>query len=135
MRIMPTLYRETRLEAPADEVWRALEDVGAINQLIDFLGEVTLDGDVRTCDLGEHGRLEELMVSVDSKFRRVAYSVKESPFGFTHHHGSMQALPDGGATRFVWWTDFQPAEVEEPLAGAIDDALAAIERTFNGARA
>lgn len=126
---MPTIYRETRINAPVDDVWSALEDVGAINRLIDFLGEVTVDGDERTCELGE-GLLKELIVAVDSELRRVAYSIEESPFGFRHHSASMQAVPDADGTKLVWWTDFQPAEVEAPLVEAIDGALASIERSF-----
>jgi carbon monoxide dehydrogenase subunit G len=127
---VPTIYRETRINAPVDDVWSALEDVGAINRLIDFLGEVTVDGDQRTCELGDQGLLKELMVSIDPELRRVAYTIEESPFGFRHHHASMQAVPDGDGTRFVWWTDFQPAENAGPLAEAIDGSLASIERSF-----
>ena len=127
---MPTIYRETRINAPVDDVWSALEDVGAINRLIDFLGEVDVDGDQRTCELGDQGVLKELIVSVDSELRRVAYSIRESPFGFSHHSASMQAVPEGDGTKFVWWTDFQPAEVEWPLTEAIDGSLASIERSF-----
>jgi hypothetical protein len=127
---MPTIYRETRINAPVDDVWSALEDVGAINRLIDSLGEVILDGDQRTCELGDQGQLRELIVAVDPELRRVAYSIRESPFGFQHHSASMQAVSDGDGTKFVWWTDFQPAEVEGALTEAIDGALASIERSF-----
>jgi carbon monoxide dehydrogenase subunit G len=127
---VPTVYREARINAPVDDVWSALEDVGAIDRLIDFVGDVTMEGDERRCALGDQGELRELIVAVDPDLRRVAYSIRESPFGFHHHSASMQAIPDGDGTRFVWWTDFQPAEVEGALAEAVDGALASIERSF-----
>lgn len=127
---MPTIYRETHIDVPADEVWEALANVGAIDRLVDFLGEVTLDGDYRSCDLGDHGRLDELIVATDPEHRRIAYSIKESPFQLSHHHGSMQAVPDGGGTKFVWWSDFLPAEPEEALTEAVDQTLDSIRRSF-----
>lgn len=123
---MATLYRETHLSAPVEKVWNALADVGAINRLITFLGEVTFDGSERVCSLGE-GRLRELIVSVDDDHRRVAYSIQESPFGFAHHHSSMQAVPNGDQTTFVWWTDVKPDEAAAPLSEAVDHALESIK--------
>jgi Polyketide cyclase / dehydrase and lipid transport len=127
---VPTIYRETRINAPVDDVWSALGDVGAIDRLIDFLGEVTLDGENRSCELRDGGFMKELIVAVDSELRRVAYSFAESPFDFSHHHASMQALPDGDGTKFVWWTDFQPADNAAGLTEAIDAAVVSIERAF-----
>lgn len=112
---MVSMYRDFDVDAPVDRVWAAIADVGAPNKLITFLGEVTLDGDVRTCELGDRGKLEELIVSIDDENRRVVYSIRESPFNFTHHNASMQALPNGnGGTRIVWVTDLKPDEAAAP---------------------
>lgn len=85
-----------RRRGPVEKVWSAIADVGAPNKLITFLGETTLEGDRRSCSLGDMGKLEELIVSVDDENRRVVYSIRESPFNFTHHSASMQAIPNGG---------------------------------------
>ena len=80
---MATIHREFEVSATPDQAWSALRDVGKINQLITFLGEVTVDGDRRTCQLGDQGTLDELIVSVDDEQRRLAYSIVESPFNRT----------------------------------------------------
>lgn len=126
---MATIYREAKLDVPVDEVWQALADVGSINRLIAFLGDVTVDGDERVCALGD-GELRELIVSVDEEQRRVAYSIQESPFGFRHHHSSMQAVREGEGTRFVWWTDVSPDEAAPALGEALDGALESIRDVF-----
>ena len=64
---MATIVREFTLDAPADQVWTAVADVGAVDRLIDYLGEVTLDGATRTCQLADAGALEELIVTVATR--------------------------------------------------------------------
>ena len=82
---MASIVREFTVATPAADVWAAVADVGAVNQLIDYLGEVTVDGDVRSCRLGDAGTLEELIVSVDHDVRRLAYAIQSSPTSFTSH--------------------------------------------------
>lgn len=129
---MATLTREFVLDVPPDAVWRRISDVGAINQLVDFIGEVTVEGDRRTCALGDQGTLDELIVSIDPDRRRLVYSIQQSPFEFAHHSASMQAVADGdGSTRFVWTTDFKPESVAPAVEQAIDMAVESIKRTLS----
>ncbi len=126
---MASIYREFDVDAPVEKVWAAIADVGAPNKLITFLGEVTLEGDRRSCQRGDMGKLEELIVSVDDENRRVVYSIRESPFNFTHHNASMQALPNGnGGTRIVWVTDVKPDEAAAPEL--VDAAVESIKEAL-----
>ncbi len=128
---MATLTREFVLDVPPDTVWSRISDVGAVNELIDFVGEVTVHGDRRTCALGDQGLLDELIVTVDPEQRRLVYSIRQSPFGFEHHSASMQAVADGdGRTRFLWITDFKPDTVTPALEDALDQAVASIKRVL-----
>lgn len=128
---MATIYREFTVPADASEVWKRLADVGSVNTLMDFLGEVTVDGNIRTCELGDQGLLEELIVSVDDDLQRLAYSIRQSPFNFAHHHASTQALAnEDGTTTLVWVTDVTPDDVAPAVAEAIDAGVASIERAF-----
>lgn len=129
---MATITRDITLEVSPEEAWRRIADVGAVNELIDFVGEVTLEGDHRSCSLGDDGVLDELIVTVDDANRRLVYSIQASPFGFDHHSASMQAVGDGdGRTRFVWITDFKPETVAPALEGAIDQAVESIRRVLS----
>lgn len=129
---MATITREFALDVPPDAVWSRISEVGAINELIDFLGEVTVHGDRRTCALGDQGILDELIVSVDPDSRRIVYSIRQSPFEFEHHSASMQAVAEGdGRTRFLWITDFKPDSAAPALGDALDQAVASIKRALN----
>jgi hypothetical protein len=129
---MSTIAREFQLEMPPDLVWERISDVGAVNQLIDFLGEVRVDGRHRTCALGDAGQLDELIVTVDPDERRLVYSIRKSPFDLEHHSASWHALADGnGGTRFVWITDFTPEQIAPALEQAIDDAVVSMKRSLS----
>ncbi len=128
---MATIHREFPIAADAERAWAALRDVGAVNQLITFLGEVTVDGDRRTCEMGGHGTLDELIVSIDDERRRLAYTIQASPFDFTHHHASMQVVENGGTgATFVWTTDVKPDAVVPALSDAIDGAIDSLKQTL-----
>lgn len=127
---MATIYREIPLDRTAADVWAGIADLGAVNQLIDFLGDVTVDGDVRRCSLGDAGELEELIVTVDHERQRLVYSIRQSPFGLTHHSASMQVVADEAGSRLVWTTDLLPDALAGALTEPVDAAAASIARHF-----
>ena len=128
---MATITRELLIDASPDAVWERMSDVGALNQLIDFVGDVTLDSDRRYCDLGGEGELDELIGSVDPDRKRFVYSIRKSPFGFEHHSASWQAFADDdGGTRLVWVTDFKPDAAAPALEHVIYQGAASIERAL-----
>lgn len=128
---MATITREITVPASPEAVWERLRDVGGINTLIDVLGEVTVEGDRRTCSLGERGTLDETILSVDDATRRVAYTIRQGPLPFEHHSASMQAIATGtGGTRFVWITDLKPDSLTPAFEEVIDGAVASIARAL-----
>jgi hypothetical protein len=128
---MATIHREFEIDAAPEKAWAALRDVGRINTLIAFLGEVKVEGDRRTCELGDQGRLDELIVSVDDERRRIAYAILDSPFNLEHHHASMQVVPnDGSGARFIWTTDVKPDGAVPDLSVAIDGAVGSLKETL-----
>lgn len=128
---MASIVRDFAVDADLDTAWDRLADPAAVNKLITFLGDVTVEGDNRTCELGEAGVLRELIVAIDPEQRRIAYSIKEAPFPLTHHHASMQVLSEGDETRFRWVTDFKPDELTETMESVVDDAVGAIEAALS----
>ncbi len=127
---MATIVRDFIVGADPARAWAAVADVGAVNRLITFLGTVTVDGDRRSCSLGEQGALHELIVSVDHEHRRFAYTMQDSPFGFEHHHASMQVIPSDTGTRFVWTTDFKPDTLVDAVTPAIDAGVESIKASL-----
>lgn len=127
---MATLTRRFPVDVDVERAWARVSDVGSVNELIDFLGEVTLDGDRRVCAMPDGGQLDELIVTVDDARRRLVYSIVDSPFQFSHHSASMQVVDRNGTTEFVWTTDFKPDAIAPALEEAVDAAVVSIERSL-----
>lgn len=132
---MATITRHIPITASADDAWAAIADPSRVNELITFLGPVTVAGHERSCSLGDNGTLQELLVVNDPDRRRVAYAITESPFGFTHHHASMQILDAPDGSTFVWTTDFLPDDLHDMVEPVIDAGVASIQQVLgNGTR-
>jgi hypothetical protein len=131
---MTSIIREFAIGADEERAWAALADVASINKLITFLGPVTVDGDVRTVDMGEFGIIEELIVSLDADERRLSYTLTKSPWNFQHHHSSMQILPphgtDSGA-RVRWIVDLKPDSAAEEFATGLDGAVESLKNSLS----
>lgn len=126
---MANITKTTYLSTDSDKVWEVLRDPSRANELVTFLGEVTVDGNKRVCALGDD-TLEELIVDIDDATRRIAYSIRRGPFEFEHHSAAMQAVPEGEGTRFVWTTDFLPDEMRPAVDEVLTTALASIDEAF-----
>lgn len=128
---MPTIEHHIPVHIDATEAWERVADLAAVNQLISFLGEVTVDGDRRSCSLGDLGTLDELILSVDHERRRVAYSIQSSPVPMTHHSASMTVDTSlDGSTQLVWTTDYAPVEITPQLRRLLDDGAASMTAAF-----
>jgi hypothetical protein len=114
-------------------VWDAVRDVGAIHTRLapGFVTDVRLEPGARVVTFANGMVARELIVTVDEAARRLVWSVVGGRM--RHHNGAAQVLDDGaGGTRFVWTADLLPDELAAPIAGMMDDGLAAIRRTFGG---
>jgi carbon monoxide dehydrogenase subunit G len=127
---MTSIIREFAVGADADTAWSALADIGAVNKLITFLGPVTVDGNVSTVDMGEFGIIEELIASVDPELRRVAYTVRKSPWDFEHHHSVMQILPTKDGAVLRWVVDLLPESAVAEFASGMDGAVESIKQSL-----
>lgn len=129
---MATIHRLFHVDAPPEEAWDRIADVGAVNQLLDFLGEVVVDGDRRTCSLGDLGALDERILSIDPDHQRVAYTIVDAPMSFTHHSAAMSVdTDDDGRTQVRWVTDYSPAELTPQVEGLIDQGVASIIKALS----
>jgi carbon monoxide dehydrogenase subunit G len=128
---MASIYREIRLGARAEDVWNAVRDVGNIHKRLcpGFLTDCRMDGpDARIVTFGNGMVVKELIVDLDDKARRVAWSAVGGRL--SHHNASMQIFPDGEGCRAVWIADLLPNELAGAIAGMIDQGLAAMKKTL-----
>ena len=128
---MASIHKEVSIDAPADHVWDALRDVGAIHTRLatGFVVDTQLEGDSRLVTFAGGLVARERIVDVDDRTRRIAYSIVEGRP--TYHHASIQAFPDGAArTRVVWIADLLPEELAGSVGGMMEQGCAAMKRTL-----
>jgi len=127
---MASIHKEVLLDVPVDQAWAALRDVGNAHRLFaGVLVDAKLDGDVRTVTFANGMVARERIIDIDDRRHRVAYAAQGDPF--SHHSASMQVFgePDGRA-RFVWTSDFLPADVGPKIAPLIEEGCRALKRNL-----
>ena len=125
---MASIEREISIAAHPDLVWDALRDVGAIHTRLapGFVTDTKLEPGARIVTFGNGMVAKELILSVDERRRRVAWSVVGGRL--THHNASAQVFAVGdGTTRFVWIADILPGELEPAIAGMIEQGMLAMK--------
>ena len=124
---MATIRHEQLIAVSADTAWAALKCVERAYPLFaPVLVDCSMEGDVRIVRFANGLVASERIITVDDADRRVAYLVMGDMFD--HHSASMQIVPiDGSQCRFIWISDFLPAdraEVVQPLVIEGSNALA-----------
>lgn len=121
---MTTIIRLAGIDAPADAVWDAVADFGAVHRRFapGFVAHVELVPGARMVTFGDGQVVKELFLGVDPVSRRLAYSV-QSP-QLSHHSASFQVLDEGGGrSRLVWIADVLPDEMAPYIADRMDEGL------------
>jgi len=118
---MASLRKELALAAPAEHVWAALRDFGAVHERLapGFVTGTTMEGDdVRVVTFFNGSSARETLVGRDDTLRRLAYAIIG---GRAAHYAASAEVRDGddGGCRFVWTVDVLP----DALAPYIDDMM------------
>jgi hypothetical protein len=128
---MASIQHEVVVAVDAEKAWAALRAVDQAPTLFaPVLVKGHVDGNVRTVWFANGTVVDELIVDIDDKKRRIAYSVvKGTPM--THHNASMQILDAGpGRCRFVWITDFLPNDFGSSIAPLIEQGAQALKHNL-----
>ena len=129
---MACIRQDISIEASPEHVWEAVRDVGAVHQrLPGFVVSTRLDGDARIVTFANGAVARELIVDLDDKARRLAYSVVESPLQMTHHHATIQVLPAGAnQSRMVWIADVWPNEAADRVGPMMEQGSLVMKQTL-----
>jgi hypothetical protein len=128
---MASIRNEIVIDAPAELVWDALRDVGALHTRLvpGFVVNTELEPGARVVTFFNGQVLREVLVDIDDTERRVAWAINDEPF--THYSASAQVFPDGsGRCRFVWIADLLPNELRDHVAMMMARGLDVIRTTF-----
>ena len=105
---MAAVHVETRIRAPAQQVWQALAATGEAHRAFaGVLKDCRLEGeDLRIATFANGMVVKERIVSIEPERMRFAYSVIEK---FVHHSATMQVVARGAnECDFVWIEDVLP---------------------------
>lgn len=130
---MACIRQDISIEASPEHVWEAVRDVGAVHQRLapGFVVSTRLDGDARIVTFANGAVARELIVDLDDKARRLAYSVVESPLQMTHHHATIQVLPAGAnQSRMVWIADVWPNEAADRVGPMMEQGSLVMKQTL-----
>jgi hypothetical protein len=128
---MASIHKEVLIDAPANHIWDAIRDVGAIHTRLaqGFVLDTRLEGDTREVTFANGSVVHERIVDLDDRARRIAYAAVGGRF--THHSASIQVFPDGDTrSRVVWIADLLPNEVADLVGGMMEQGCAAMKRTL-----
>ena len=130
---MASIHKEALIESRPDIVWDAVRDVGAVHTRVapGFLTGCRMEDAplARVVTFANGLEARELIVDVDDAARRLVWSVVGGRM--SHHNASMQIVAeDAGRTRVVWIADLLPNELAGPIAGMIEQGLAAMKKTL-----
>lgn len=115
---MATVCVDVVVDVPAQQVWDAIADVGAVHRrlLPGRVVETRIQDDVRILTMPDGAEVRELIVAIDHDLRRMAYTVRDGQrLPLTYHHASFQVFDRGEQSQIVWLTDVLP----HALAGAV----------------
>jgi carbon monoxide dehydrogenase subunit G len=131
---MASIRKEIAVEAPADRVWDAIRDVGAVHTRLarGMVADTRLDGDSRLVTFANGETVRERIVDIDDRSRRLAYAVVG--WRTTHHHASFEVVTDGvSRSRVIWVADLLPDELAGLVDGLMEQGSAAIKATLEAA--
>ena len=128
---MASIRREVLIDVPAEDLWAAVRDVGALHTRLvtGFVIDCRLEGNARIVTFANGIVAKELIVDVDDKDRRLVWSA--SGGRLSHHNASSQVFAEGaGRCRLVWIADLLPDEMAPAITGMIEQGIAAMKQTL-----
>ena len=127
---MASIHREISIDAPPEQVWSAVRDVGALHTRLvpGFVTDTKLEDGARVVTFANGSVARELILDVDDDARRMAWAAVGTRM--THHNASLQLFAENGRTRGVWIADLLPHELAPVITSMIEQGLAAMKRAM-----
>lgn len=128
---MASIHKDIALDAPAQEVWDAVRDFGALHRRLvpGFVLDTKLDGDARVVTFANGVVARELLVDCDDRRRRLVYAVISERV--KQHSASVQVVANGDdACRLLWTVDVLPHEIAPYMDAQMDQGALAMQKAF-----
>jgi hypothetical protein len=128
---MASIRIERFVDAPADRVWDAMREVGALHTRLvpGFVVDTRLEDGARIVTFGNGMVAREVIVDLDDARRRFAYSVRGE--AFAHHHATNEIFDEGeDRCRFVWIADLLPDDLAPMVSGMMEQGADVLKATM-----
>ena len=129
---MASIRKEISTKAPADAVWDALRDLGALHTRLvpGFVTDTQVEPGARIVTFGNGMVVRESIVTVDEGERRIVWSATGG--ALTHHNGSAQVVSGTtGETGVVWIADLLPDAAAPDIAAMMEQGMAVMKQTLD----
>jgi len=87
-----------------------------------------MDGEARVVTFANGFVARELIVDMDDKTRRLAYSARSERL--RHHNASVQVFENGSACRVVWIADVLPHAAAAAVGAMMEEGAAVMSKTL-----
>ena len=124
--VVATVGVEVVVEVPAQKVWEAIADVGAVHErlLPGRVAQARIEGDIRILTMPDGAQVRELILAIDHGLRRMAYTVIEGQrLPLTYHHAAFQVFEEGEHSRVVWLTDVLPHALADTVRARVERGI------------
>jgi carbon monoxide dehydrogenase subunit G len=127
---MATLHHEISIDAPPEDVWDAVRDVGALHTRLvpGFVVDTRLEPGARVVTFRNGMVVREPIISVDDQRRRLAWAATGG--STTHYNAVLQVRTDGAQTRVAWTIDLLPDDKAAAVEAMQTKALAVMKQTL-----
>ena len=129
---MATIRSKITTNAPADEVWSVVRDIGALHTRLvpGFVADTRLEPGARIVTFANGVMVREPIVTLDDEARRLVWTAEG---GRARHYNAAVEVKSlaRGATSVVWTADFLPDELQAYFSQAIEAGMAAMQRALD----
>jgi hypothetical protein len=129
---MATIRKEITTTAKPDQVWAAIQDIGAVHTRLvpGFVVDTKLEPGARIVTFANGITVRERIVTIDDQAKRLVWSVVSERF--THHNGSLQVFVNAdGETNVVWIADLLPDEAAAMSSQIMDHGMSAMKTALD----
>ena len=129
---MATIRKEITTTAKPDQVWAAIQDIGALHTRLvpGFVVDTKLEPGARIVTFANGITVRERIVTIDDQAKRLVWSVVSERF--THHNASHQVFVNAdGETNVVWIADLLPDEAAGMSSQIMDHAMSAMKTALD----
>lgn len=129
---MASIHRDIPINCHPEDAWAAVRDFGAVHRRLapGFVLDARLDDDARVVTFANGTVARELLVDCDDTRRRLVYAVASERV--RHYNASVQVIADGEArAKLIWIVDLLPNDIAPYIAGRMDQASVAMQKSLD----